>query len=110
MFMRVSALLGLLGSVVLCAAPASAQQQAPAVPPAPVSSSTRICGVDVQPPKHSDGSPSLPPAGSGPVVYLLAPCFEEQGGASVIEPETYLYYIHLQPSLPSQDKWVPWDA
>ena len=49
------------------------------------------------------------PAGSGPVVYLIAPCFEEQGGASVIDPETYLYYIQLKPSLPSQDKWEPWN-
>ena len=98
MFTRVAALVGLLGSVVLCAAPATAQQA-----PLPVSSSTRICGQDVPPPVN------LPPAGSGPVLYLYAPCFEEQGGASVIEPETYLYYIHLKPSLPSQNQWTPWD-
>jgi outer membrane protein insertion porin family len=102
MFTRVAALVGLLGLVVLYAAPVAAQQQSP-LPPAPISSSTRICGQDVAPPVN------LPPAGSGPVLYLYAPCFEEQGGASVIEPETYLYYMHLKPSLPTQNQWTPWD-
>jgi len=103
MFTRV---ITLLGPVVLWAAPVLAQQAAapaPVIPPAPVSTSTRICGQDVPAP------PSLPPAGSGPVVYFIAPCFEEQGGASVIDPETYLYYIQLKPSLPSQGTWMPWD-
>ena len=37
-------------------------------------------------------------------------CFEKQGGASVIEPQTYQYYIELQNrvSIPSQNKWVPY--
>jgi outer membrane protein insertion porin family len=107
MFIRVSTFLGL---VVLWAVSALAQQapaqqpaQTLALPAPPVSTSTRICGQDVPPPR------SLPPAGSGPVVYLIAPCFEEQGGASVIDPETYLYYIQLKPSLPTQDKWEPWN-
>src|SRR4051812_37150058 len=102
MYTRVITFLGL---AVLWAAPGFAQQppQPPALPAPPVSTSTRICGQDVPAPR------SLPPAGSGPVVYLIAPCFEEQGGASVIDPETYLYYIQLKPSLPSQDKWEPWD-
>ncbi len=104
MLTRVKTLLGL---VVLWAAPVFAQP--PAQTPAPIETpgaefTTRICGQDVPPPA------SLPPAGSGPVIYLIAPCFEEQGGASVIDPETYLYYIQLKPSLPSQNKWVPWDA
>ena len=105
MFTRVKTFLGL---VVLWAAPVLAQQQPaqpPALPAPPVSTSTRICGVDVQPPPPSQ----LPPAGSGPVVYLYAPCFEEQGGASVIDPETYLYYIQLKPSRPSQGEWTPWN-
>jgi outer membrane protein insertion porin family len=110
MYTRVKTILGL---AVLWAAPALAQQaaapQPPALPAPPVSTSTRICGQDVAPPRHRDGTPSLPPAGSGPVVYLLAPCFEEQGGASVIDPETYLYYIQLKPSSPFMDTWQPWD-
>ena len=52
---------------------------------------------------------ALPPANSPPVVYLLGPCFEAQGGASVIEPETYLYYIQLKPSQPSQGNWTPYN-
>jgi outer membrane protein insertion porin family len=63
-----------------------------------------ICGVPVGPPR------SLPPANSGPVVYLIAPCFMKQGGASMVEPETYMYYIQLRPSLPSQELWIPYDA
>src|SRR5262252_493828 len=111
-FTRVRTFLGL---VVLWAAPVLAQQPQQAAPAAPAGSvlgtelpgaefTTRICGEDVPAPS------SLPPAGSGPVIYFIAPCFEEQGGASVIDPETYLYYIQLKPSLPSQNKWIPWDA
>src|SRR2546425_3009797 len=50
------------------------------------------------------------PAGwlrAGPL--FICAVLQEQGGAAVIEPETYLYYINLKPSLPSQAKWVPWD-
>jgi outer membrane protein insertion porin family len=38
------------------------------------------------------------------------PCFEKQGGFSVIEVQTYLYYLQMasQVSLPSADRWVPY--
>ncbi len=52
----------------------------------------------------------LPPAGSPPVIYQIAPCFEKQGGISSVEAATYLYYIQTRPSLPSQNQWVPYDA
>jgi outer membrane protein insertion porin family len=96
MFKRVVTLLGL---AVLSAAPLRAQDP----PPQPAAGSVRFCGQDVPPPA------ALPPTGSPPVLYLFGPCFEAQGGTSVIEPETYLYYIHLKPSLPSQGTWTPWD-
>ena len=96
MFERVVTLLGL---AVLSAAPLRAQDP----PPQPAAGSVRFCGQDVPPPA------ALPPTGSPPVLYLFGPCFEAQGGTSVIEPETYLYYIHLKPSLPSQGTWTPWD-
>ena len=32
------------------------------------------------------------------------PCFEAQGNVSVIEPQTYLYYIQLKPSRPSRGR------
>ena len=62
-----------------------------------------ICGAAVPPPA------SLPPSDSGPVIYLLAPCFMSQGNVSMVEGQTYLYYIELRPSLPSQNVWMPYD-
>ncbi len=44
-----------------------------------------------------------------PSSTCIGPCFEAQGGASVIEPETYLYYIQLKPSQPSQGNWTPYN-
>jgi hypothetical protein len=52
----------------------------------------------------------LPPPTSGPVVYLISPCFERQGGRSRLQPETYLREIHLKPSRPSQGEWTPYDS
>ncbi|HEY8536713.1 MAG TPA: POTRA domain-containing protein, partial [Vicinamibacterales bacterium] len=63
-----------------------------------------LCGAPVPPPAR------LPPAGSPPVIYQIAPCFEKQGNQSSIEPQTYLYYIQTRPSQPSQNIWVPYDA
>jgi outer membrane protein insertion porin family len=98
-------------SVWLAAAPVGAREpsastgaQEPPAPPAQTSSNPQlICGTPIPPPR------ALPPAGSGPVVYLIAPCFEAQGGTSLIEPQTYLYYIQTKYSQPSQGTWVPYD-
>jgi outer membrane protein insertion porin family len=73
--------------------------QVQAVPPAPVIQ----CGTPISPPRN------LPPAGSGPVVYTLSLCFARQGGTSVIEPQTYLYYAQLRPSRPSENVWTPYN-
>ncbi|HSK11521.1 MAG TPA: POTRA domain-containing protein, partial [Vicinamibacterales bacterium] len=81
----------------LAAGPAAQEGQAP------LSGTVTWCGAQVTPPK------SLPPADSGPVLYLLGVCFPEQGGVSVSEPETYQYYIQTKRSLPSQNAWVGWD-
>ncbi len=62
-----------------------------------------ICGQPVPPPAN------LPPADSPPVIYQIAPCFARQGNVSVVEPQTYLYYIQTRPSQPSQRIWVPYD-
>jgi outer membrane protein insertion porin family len=90
----------------------AAPAQAPAQTPAPVvSEATPPAGSEPQPTVCGQPVPAptrLPEPGSGPVVYLIAPCFEKQGGASVIEPQTYLYYIQLRPSRPSADVWVPY--
>ncbi len=60
-------------------------------------------------------SPIAAPAATPPAnlafVWTLELCFDKQGNASTIEPETYLYYIKLKDllSLPSQGKWVAYD-
>ncbi len=88
----------LLAAVALSfvALPLAAQDQPAALPP------VTVCGQPQVP-------RAQPPAGSGPVVLFIAPCFEAQGNAAVIEPQTYVYYIQLKPSVPSQGVWIPWD-
>jgi len=76
-----------------------AQVQAAA---AGVSTRPTICGLPVPIAKS-------PPPGSGPVVLAFGLCFSQQAGSSLIEPETYLFYIRLKPSQPSLDVWIPYD-
>ena len=102
---RALALVALLGG---CASTAWAQAPAPVTPAAPQPPASSqgtptICGVQVPPPVN------LPPAGSGPVIYQLAPCFLAQGNVSTVEAQTYLYYMQVRPSQPSQNIWVPYD-
>ena len=93
-----------LALVVLLGGGASAAWAQSTSPDASAAQGTpTICGVPVPAPAN------LPPAGSGPVIYQLAPCFLAQGNVSSVEPQTYLYYMQLRPSQPSQDLWVPWD-
>lgn len=83
-------------AVLAAAAPAAAQN------PASVGPLVTVCGQQTQP-------RAMPPSGSGPVVLIIAPCFEAQGNVAVIEPQTYLYYIQLKASRPSEGVWVPYD-
>jgi outer membrane protein insertion porin family len=80
------------------AAPAVAQQPAPAValPPA------TVCG--------QQAPLAQPPAGSGPIVLYVAPCFAAQGGTPLVDNQTYLYYMQAAQkiSMPSQGVWVPY--
>ena len=84
-------------ALLACGAPAFAEQAQDDFPVA------TVCGQQARP-------SAQPPAGSGPVVLFIAPCFEAQGNASVIEPQTYVYYIQQKPSVPSRGVWVPYDA
>ena len=60
-----------------------------------------ICGSTV-------GIPSaLPPDGSSPVVYLIAPCFP--GRVSRTPAEAYMRDIQLRPRQPYQRRWVDFD-
>ncbi len=83
---------------------ALAAQAAPA-PQAPQPAGQTVCGLAVPTPVN------LPPAGSAPVVYLVVPCFMKQGGYSVIEAQTYLYYLQATQHLssPRDNRWVPYD-
>ena len=71
----------------------------------PAENPTTVCGLPIPQPAR------LPPAGSGPVVYLVVPCFQKQGGFSTIESNTYLYYMEMSHNVsrPSENKWVPYD-
>jgi outer membrane protein insertion porin family len=53
--------------------------------------------------------PNQPPPDSPPLVRVIEIAFPAQGNTSLVEPPTYLYYIHARPSLPSQNVWVPYD-
>ena len=89
-------------AVAACAVPVYAQQTpAPSRPGGAIT----VCGVPVPPPT------TLPPAGSGPVLWQIAPCFEAQGNVTLVDVTTYLYYIQLQQrvSRPSQGVWTPYD-
>src|SRR5215510_5608032 len=94
-----------LGALLSAAAsPAAGQSPQAAAPATPQPTQTlSFCGYTVGPPAK------LPPANSAPVVYQYALCFEKQGGTSVIDPQTYIYYIQLKPSQPSQDRWIPYN-
>jgi outer membrane protein insertion porin family len=50
-----------------------------------------------------------PPPDSPPLVRFIEIVFPEQGNTSLIEPETYLYYIHTRPSRPSVGEWIAYD-
>jgi hypothetical protein len=98
-----SALLALITSSAFAQAPAAAVPAGPA----PTGPTLSLCAgaYNIGPPANN------PPAGSGPVVYYLILCFEKQANISLIEPQTYLYYIKGQDhvSLPSRNDWKPYN-
>ena len=53
---------------------------------------------------------AVAPAGSGPVVYHVV-CFPKQGNLSLVDAQTYLYYMQSPDllSLPSQNMWKPYN-
>jgi hypothetical protein len=48
-----------------------------------------------------------PPADSGPVVLMAAPCLERDGRPVI--PQAYRRYIQLRASRPLDGVWVPYD-
>jgi outer membrane protein insertion porin family len=66
---------------------------------------TSVCDIPLPPPT------TLPPANSGPIVWQILPCFESQGNVTLVDPQTYLFYMQIQQkrSIPSQGVWVAYD-
>jgi outer membrane protein insertion porin family len=100
----------LTASLIAIAVSAHAQtSQPPQAPskPQPTEGTLPLCGgmYQVGPPAK------LPPANSGAVVYYVVACFEKQGGFSVVDPQTYLYYMEMahQVSDPASDKWIAYN-
>lgn len=91
-------------AVASFAAPAHAQALRTLTMDSRPEQATTICGQAVPPPA------AVPAPGSGPVVYLISPCFDHQGGKSRTAPFDYLRDIHLRPSRPSSGDWTPYDA
>src|SRR5260221_5301133 len=67
------------------------QAPVPQPPPATAAAQT-VCGLAIPAPAR------LPPAGSGPLVDQVLPCFHKQGGASAIDTGTYISYIQMHGS------------
>ena len=106
--MRTPVVLAVALGATMAATAASAQppQAAPAAPPAAPDALTLpalVCNQQVPAPAK------LPPSNSGPVLHAVMLCFEKQGGNSVIDPNTYVYYLQAKGSRPSQDVWVRYD-
>jgi outer membrane protein insertion porin family len=82
-----------LVSFLLLPAAVRGQQPAPVPPlPAPAAPQAEI----------------LPPAGSPPLLRAIQIRFPTQGDVSVIDPQTYVYYLQTQTSRPSAGVWVPY--
>lgn len=89
--------------IVVVAQPVGSAAHAQPVTGARAEQAVSLCGQAVAPPAV------LPPPDTGPVVYLLSLCFSSQGNVSLIDPNTYLSYVSLRPSRPSQGVWVTYD-
>ena len=102
---RVSAvLLVALLAAVDASAQTAGQPQGTGQPGAPLKLPATVCDLTVPAPVKQ------PPAGSPPLVNNFLLCFSKQGGAPVIEANTYLFYMELKNhvSRPSEDRWVPY--
>jgi outer membrane protein insertion porin family len=82
----------------------SNQQSGPAeaAPAQPAAAAGQTPGAPGQQPTR------LPPPGSPPLVRFIELQFPAQGGVSVIDPQTYLYYIQTAASRSRDGVWVPY--
>jgi outer membrane protein insertion porin family len=104
-FLRAMVCAAVLGVVVPALAQAQAQEPPPQAPAAVQDGAIAktACGTPVAAPA------ALPPAGSQPFIWQLELCFDRQGGTSTVDNDTYLYWIKLPVSAPSQGRFVPYD-
>ena len=102
MRLLVAVLAALLAASEARAQAPSAQGAAPAGDAVPLPAT--ICGLTVPEPSR------LPPPGSGPITYVILPCFEKQGGIPIVDAKTYLFYMEMtsRVSRPSENRWVPY--
>jgi hypothetical protein len=55
--------------------------------------------------QQTSGSANAPPVDSPPLVRFVEIAFPSQGNASLVDAQTYLYYIHTRPrSSTTQDR------
>jgi outer membrane protein insertion porin family len=84
---------------LLVSASARAQQPAP-VPALPA--------VQAPAPAGQPQGEIVPPASSPILLRAIEVRFSSQGNVSVIDPQTYVYYIQTQTSRPSAGVWIPY--
>jgi outer membrane protein insertion porin family len=101
--------------LVLLTPAAGAAQQPPAPAPVPALPTTPApvtpapAGqAPAAPPTSQPQAEVLPPAGSATLLRAIEVRFSTQGNVSVIDPQTYVYYIQTQTSRPSAGVWVPY--
>jgi outer membrane protein insertion porin family len=98
-----------LGFLVLMAGAAPLAAQAPAPPPQDPPAAQAPPPAAQAAPGAPEAPRRLPPPDSPALVRFIEIAFPTQGNVSVIEPQTYQYYIHTQPSRSSDGTWVPFD-
>src|SRR5262245_42309756 len=99
--MRLKFALPILALTALTVRPAAAQATDPTQSAAPPAGAA-------QAPAAASQAPRLPPEGSGPLVRVIELRFEPVN-ESLIEPQTYLYYIQTQASRSGDGFWSPYN-
>src|SRR5580765_2451686 len=91
------------------AEPAQSPSPAPADKPAAPAPPPAVPAPQAAAPQPGPATGTLPPANSPPLVRFIELTFPTQGNQSVIDPQTYVYYIQTQISRPSAGVWIPYN-
>ena len=90
----------------------AAAQQPPPVSPLPAPAPSAPAPAAQAPAAPAPGQPQAeitPPPGSPTLLRAIEVRFSTQGNVSVIDPQTYVYYIQTQTSRPSAGVWIPYN-